>query len=146
MIGTYVKPLKSQVPLSIQRLQHELNNSLVEFRNGLMASQGALSMNVWQKEREWIIRIELPGAELENISIDVQDDRVKISAERQQSESDEGTVLKSERPFGRLNRELELPFKIDASQTAAVYERGILELKIVGLEEEGPQRIEVQSR
>ncbi len=146
MIGTSVKPLKSQVPLSIQRLQHELSNSLVEFRNGLMASQGALSMNVWQKDREWIIRIELPGADLGNIAIDVVEDRVKISAERQEPGSDEGTVLKSERPFGRLQRELELPFKIDASQTTAVYERGILELKILGFEVEGPQRIEVQSR
>jgi len=145
MLSTLFAPYSSVNEHPFHRIQKELNDSLVEFRNGLMATQGGLSLNIWRKEGEVILRLELPGFESEEIELDVIKDRLKLKAERRASEEGEA-ALKAERPFGKLEREIQLPFTIDGSRTEASYSKGILEVHLFAVAEEGPQRVSVQAR
>ncbi|MCG6157885.1 Hsp20/alpha crystallin family protein [Rubinisphaera margarita] len=146
MLGSFALPKQSRLPDVCQRLQDELQSSLIEFRNGLMASQGALSMNVYKKDNEFLIRLELPGVTAEDIEVDVVGEQVRIAVERKQPEQSEGSSLKQERPFGRLQREMQFASPIDTSKTEASFEKGILELKLVIAEELAPKRVPVQGR
>ncbi len=146
MLGSFALPKQSRLPDVCQRLQEELQSSLIEFRNGLMASQGALSMNVYKKDNEFLIRLELPGVSAEDIEVDVAGDQVRITVERMAPEQKDGENLKQERPFGRLQREMQFATPIDTSKTVASYERGVLELKLVMAEDLAPKRIPVKPR
>lgn len=145
MLSPFTTSYHSRLPNSFQRLQQELNESLLDFRNGLMAAQGDLSLNAWKKDGEVWLQLELPGVDRDQVEIDVVKNRIHISANRPTPESQEGEILKSERSFGTIEREMEFPFTIDTAKTEAQLENGVLRMKVAAVAEEGPQRIEIKA-
>lgn len=135
---------------TFQRLQDELNASLVEFRNGLMATQGSPSLNVWQKEGVYLIRLELAGVEEDSVKLETFKNELKISGERQLNHT--GTdqtgieVIKSERHSGAIERQLQFPFHIDSSKTHASLKDGILEIHLSPVAELGPTQIRIDGQ
>ncbi|MFN3160318.1 MAG: Hsp20/alpha crystallin family protein [Rubinisphaera brasiliensis] len=118
-------------PASLERLQRELHDSLVEFQNGLRATQGLLATNIWAKEDEILIRLELPGLDRNQIGIDIKENRVTLTTpDRKETDPGDGKWLRKERDLSATQRELQLPFPVDAESSEAVYEGGVLQLKL----------------
>lgn len=79
------------------------------------------------------IRVELPGASKDNVSVRVYDRSVEIRHAVPTETSDRETTrvpLLSERSRGRFQRTLHLPEAVLAEKTAATFENGILELTL----------------
>lgn len=70
---------------------------------------------------------ELPGLKKEDISIDVHNGRLTVSAESKlSSEHDENGYAVRERRFGRLSRTLQLPQGLKEEEIKASVENGVL--------------------
>ena len=101
-------------------------------------------MDLAETDDEFVLRADLPGLDKDDLEIEVKDNVLTISGERQAEHEDrkEG-YHRVERSFGRFSRSLDLPEGIDASQVSADFERGVLEVRIPKPEERQPTRIEI---
>ncbi|WP_127784145.1 Hsp20/alpha crystallin family protein [Rhodococcus sp. X156] len=78
------------------------------------------------KDGSYVVRAELPGFDPENnISVTAQDGVLTISAERQESHSDND---RSEFSYGSFRRSIALPQGADTAKISATYQDGILEI------------------
>ncbi|MTD33304.1 Hsp20/alpha crystallin family protein [Paludibacterium denitrificans] len=89
-----------------------------------------IRLDVKEDDNAYTIHAELPGVKKEDIQVQVDGNRVSISAEvKRESEQKEGEkVLRSERYYGRVSRTFTLPVDIDESGATAKSNEGVLEL------------------
>ncbi len=96
-------------------------------RSGPEQMMWAPQLDVLETEASYRMRIDLPGVSRDDVTINVENDRITIRGERQEmaTETDE-TVLRTERKRGGFYRSLTLPTEIDADKATANFEEGVL--------------------
>jgi HSP20 family protein len=102
------------------------------------------ALDVWETEDELVYAFDLPGIPEEKIAIEVQDDTLTVSAEREQTvERTADRYYRFERRFGSYTRAVGLPQGVDDSKIAASYRDGVLEVHVPKPEEAKPRRIQL---
>ncbi|KAH9474430.1 Small heat shock protein C4 [Psilocybe cubensis] len=90
---------------------------------------------------------EFPGVSKENVSIDVHNNRLSVSAElKQASEFEEHGYAVRERQYGKFSRTLQLPAGVKDSEIKANMENGVLTItfpKTVAVDQVGPKKITI---
>ncbi len=91
-----------------------------------------IKVDIAEKEKEFIIHADMPGAQKENIQVDFSDGALTISVEnKNQLKEEEGTkILKMERSYYKQSRTFSFEAPIDEEKIEAKYENGVLELRI----------------
>lgn len=91
-----------------------------------------IKLDVTENDTAYSVKAELPGMKKEDIHVDVEGNRVAISAEtRRESEQKQGdTVVRSERYVGRQYRSFQLQQEVDESKVEAKYADGVLALTL----------------
>jgi len=110
------------------------------------ASEGLVPrLDVVEREDEYVVRTEIPGARKEDIEVSVENGVLTISAEtKSETEEKEGErVIRQERRYGRYLRSLRLDKTVDDKKVKASYRDGILELRLPKAEEVKPKKITV---
>lgn len=123
-------------------------NEMSRFMNGLFDGPGHVTQNwvpaldVWETDSEVVYAFDLPGVREERISIEVKDDTLTVSAEREKTEEakDDG-FYRFERRYGTFARAVGLPQGVDQEHIAARYENGVLEVRVPKPEEQKPRTI-----
>jgi HSP20 family protein len=123
-------------------------NEISRWMNGLLDSPGQVTqswvpaLDVWETDHEIVYAFDLPGIPEEDISLEVKDDTLTVSAQRAKTEevTDEG-YYRFERRFGTFARAVGLPQGVDQEQIAARYENGVLEVRVPKPEEARPRKI-----
>ena len=89
-------------------------------------------MDVTENDKEYQVLAELPGVKKEDISITINGNQVAVSAEvkHEKDAENSGTVLRTERYFGRLQRAFALAQEVDEATAQAKYNDGVLELTL----------------
>lgn len=78
-----------------------------------------------------VVRADLPGMRKEDVTVEVDDDRLTISGERSHEfEEDRNDFYRSERSYGRFFRAIPLPEGVNADQCAASFDNGVLEITL----------------
>ncbi|TVP75412.1 MAG: Hsp20/alpha crystallin family protein [Nitriliruptor sp.] len=95
-----------------------------------------------EKDDEFVIEVEVPGFDRDDISIEVEGRRLLVDAEREEKER-EGTVRSSTRSSGHLHHEVLLPAEIDEDAIEASLDRGVLSIRLPKNAETGRRRIEI---
>jgi HSP20 family protein len=118
--------------------------------NGLFEGPGRVTQNwvpaldVWETEDELVYAFDLPGIPEDQISIEVSDDTLTVSAERERvAEESTDRVFRFERRYGSFSRAVGLPAGVDESKIAAAYKDGVLELRVPKPQEQKPRRIQL---
>lgn len=95
-------------------------------------AKAMVKLDVSETEQGYSVKAELPGIKKEDIQVDIDGNRVSISAEtRRDSEQKDGqTVVRSERHVGRLYRSFTLEHEVDDARAVAKYLDGVLELTL----------------
>ncbi len=94
----------------------------------------------------YIIRAELPGVGLDNISIELKNRRLTISGQRPfQSEPTLAAYLSLERVHGAFERSFNLPGDVDEEAIKAKYTDGMLEVYIPKAQEDASAGITIVS-
>ena len=112
--------------------------------NGRIAQTWVPALDVWETPTEVVYAFDLPGVPEDQISIEVKDENLTISAERAQTEetNDEG-FYRFERRYGTFSRAVGLPQGVDQDNILARYENGVLEVRVTKPEEPKPRKIEL---
>ncbi len=89
------------------------------------------SVNVAETDREIIVKAELPGFKKEEITLNVTDSMVEISAAKRQEKVEKGEkYYREERKAGALRRAFTLPATIDPDKAEAVLENDVLTIRM----------------
>jgi HSP20 family protein len=98
----------------------------------LEASAPQIKMDVKEDEKAYTVHAEIPGVKKGDIHVDIDKNRVSISAEaKRESEEKKGEiVLRSERYYGAVSRSFTLENEIDEAAAVANYADGVLELTL----------------
>ena len=128
---------------SLQTEMGRWMNGLLE-GNGRTAQNWVPALDVWETPTEVVYAFDLPGIPEEDISVEVKDDTLTISAERAKTdETSENGFYRFERRYGSFARAVGLPQGVDQDHIAARYENGVLEIRVPKPEEQKPKKIEL---
>ena len=108
--------------------------------------QLAMPMDAYRKEGSFLLQLDLPGVDPGSIELTVEENVLKISAERPAPTPDEGVEpVIAERTFGTFSRQVVLGKTLDSEHIEASYSGGVLTVSIPVAEKAKPRRIEVNT-
>jgi HSP20 family protein len=124
-------------------------SELSRVMNGLLEGQLSKApqawvppLDVWETDDEIVYAFDLPGIPEEEISLEVQDDTLTVSAVRERVVNGSGDrFFRFERRYGSFTRAVGLPQGVDESRIRAEYHDGALEVHVPKPEEQKPRRI-----
>jgi HSP20 family protein len=103
-------------------------------------------MNVWTDENNAVLTAELPGVNVEDIEISVEDELLTLQGGRQPDEPQEGVRYhRRERRFGPFSRTFRMPFRVEGDAVEATFENGVLNVVLPRAQEDLPRKISVKS-
>ncbi len=112
-----------------------------------VAFEDHLDVDVKESEDEYVLTAGVPGVRAEDLSIEVEDGLVSISAQvSSEKETDKNGYLVRERKMGGFRRRLRLPAVLEAGKASAALENGVLTLTLPKAAEAKPRRIVVEVR
>jgi len=97
-----------------------------------------------EKEKEIVVRVELPGFAPEEVKVEVTGERLMVEAEHKEPEKKEEKE-KVEREYAHVKREVTLPPEIEAEKAEATFRNGVLEVHLPRKPEAVGRRIEVKT-
>jgi HSP20 family protein len=91
----------------------------------------AFRLDVVDREKELLVRAELPGVEKDDVDVTITGDRLLIEAEREFEEEDEKEdFYRQETGYGKLMRTVVLPVEVDIENIHAELQEGILTITL----------------
>ncbi|MGW7365325.1 Hsp20/alpha crystallin family protein [Streptomyces sp. NPDC054841] len=107
-----------------------------------MADLYTMRIEEYTEEGRYLVRAELPGIDVNDLDVTVDDGVLTIKAERTEREVDKH---RSEIRYGSLTRSLALPKSADENDVRAEYADGMLTVSVgLGEEKPEPKHIEIQ--
>ena len=102
------------------------------------------ALDVFDDKDNVVVKVELPGLKKDEINLSLHDGVLSISGERKtERKSEDGGTFRSERYFGKFQRSVTLPARVDGSKVNASYKDGILTVELPKAEEAKPKQIAV---
>ncbi|QHQ62594.1 Hsp20 family protein [Anaerocolumna sedimenticola] len=117
-----------------------------DFFGDLMNGLGSFSTDVIDKGDHYLLQAEMPGFKKEEISIDLDNDALRITAKhREESKEEKDNYIRQERRYNSYSRSFNVS-GISKDNISASYNNGILELKLPKENAEiiDSKRIEIQ--
>lgn len=131
-------------------LRRPRTNNLIErfFDDAMNASvhqNTTLSLDVVERENEYVVSSPIPGVDPEAIEVKLDDDVLTISAEINQLHNDEiERTLIRERRYGKFSRSLRFGLPVKGDQIEADYTNGVLSVHVPKAEASQPKKISVK--
>ena len=137
----------SQVPF--RSLSREMERLFEDFfgspREGTSLAEWAPAVDIKEEEGAYRVQVDLPGLKKEDINIEVNENRLAISGERQfEQEEKRDDYHFVERSYGRFHRAFNLPSSVDANKIDATYKDGVLEVTLPKKEEVKPKKVTIK--
>ena len=135
----------------INRLRQEINRLFEEPFDLFAPTTGLIegwtpSIDVYEDKDNVTVQAELPGMKKDEIDVSMVGDTLTISGERKHhEEKKEGETYRAERYFGRFQRSITLPQRVDAEKIQANYKDGVLTITCPKAEEVKPKQIDVKT-
>jgi HSP20 family protein len=105
----------------------------------------APALDISERKDAYLVTVELPGVEPDDLQITLEDGLLTIQGERQfTQESSEQQFHRVERRYGAFRRSITLPAQVQAEQIEASFENGVLQIMVPKLEEAKPKRIRIR--
>lgn len=100
--------------------------------NGELETVPQIKIDLAENDKEYSVKAEIPGVRKEDINVEVDGNRISISAEAKQEKKEmkDEKVIWCERSQGTSYRSFSLDSEVDETKAEASYENGVLELKL----------------
>lgn len=107
-------------------------------------------LDIAETDSAYVLSVDLPGIDPNEIDLSAQDDALTIRAKRERKVEDGGErrFHRVERSFGRFERTLSLPVDADTDNIRAEFKHGVLEVTVPrrdDIESVGGRRIEIHT-
>ena len=104
-------------------------------------------VEIGEDKDQFVVTVELPGMNPNEIETTVHENMLTISGERKQEQKEgEGETYRSERFYGRFQRTIALPQGVDPNKIEATYKDGVLTLRLPKTEQAKPKQIQIKSQ
>ena len=147
--------------LYFDSIHNELNNFL---RDTLLVHQMANPLNVkrtsiWrpavevkQNDKEYKVKVQLPGVDKDDIEVELDNDFMTITAEIHEEKEEKEEKAKNERyhtsefRYGKYKRTISFDHPVKTEESEAYYDKGILNITIpkVVTETKEPKKLEIK--
>ena len=105
----------------------------------------APALDISERKDAYLVTVELPGVEADDLEITLEDGLLTIQGERHFAhDSSEQQFHRVERRYGAFRRSITLPAQVQAEQIEASFENGVLQIVVPKMEEAKPKRIQVR--
>jgi HSP20 family protein len=94
--------------------------------------------------RKAVVKVELPGIELEAVNLEVRGRALVISGQRPVRETEGRTYQQVELPSGPFRRTVELSVDVVADEAQATYEDGILRVELPVRLPQGARQVPIE--
>src|SRR5215211_1625902 len=119
---------------------------------GLHGQQGSSRATAWapaldisERKDAYLVTVELPGVEADDLEITLEDGLLTIQGERYFAhDSSEQQFHRVERRYGAFRRAITLPAQVMTEGIQATVEDGVLQILVPKTEEATPKRIKVR--
>src|SRR5215204_4203060 len=109
------------------------------------ATAWAPALDISERKDAYLVTVELPGVEADDLEITLEDGLLTIQGERQfTGESSEEQFHRIERRYGAFRRSITLPAHVMADGIQASADNGVLQILVPKMEEATPKRIQVR--
>lgn len=89
------------------------------------------NIDVLQRGNEFVVRADLPGVNVDDVTVEISDDAITLSGQRGQEHVEaDGSVYRFERTYGSFFREIPLPEGAIADRATATFKDGVLEITV----------------
>ena len=100
-------------------------------------SKMAIPVEIEEKDKEYLLKAEIPGIKKEDLDIDIDKNHIIINAKKEEeTKEDTKSFIKSEFHYGEFSRSVYFPEDIDVEKTQAKLEHGILRITAPKVEAE----------
>ena len=119
---------------SVGRLMRSMMESMDSGTS--LAENGDFSMmpkmDLYRKDGKVYVEAELPGIKPEDVDLHVYTSHLTFSAEKKSERKDEkeGQTLRSERFYGKVERQISFPVDVDPDSAKATFKDGVLTVEI----------------
>ena len=109
------------------------------------ANWALLTGDVFEDSDKFVVRLEVPGLDKQDVDIEVRNDVLIVRGEkRYEQESSSGQYRVRQCAFGSFHRSIPLPLPVLADKTSASYRNGVLRIELPKAEHARGRRIEVR--
>ncbi|MCP2259995.1 HSP20 family protein [Streptoalloteichus tenebrarius] len=113
------------------------------FDNGTRARPVAMPMDAYREGDQFVVHFDLPGVDPDSVDMDVERNVLTVRAERKGPAVADSDLVVAERPRGVFSRQLFLGDNLDTERIEAVYDAGVLTLRIPIAEQAKPRKIAI---
>ena len=100
-----------------------------------------------ENDKNYFLSVDLPGMKKEDIKIEVLENSLVISGERQSEKKNETDgYQRTERTYGSFKRSFSLPKAVDTENIQALHQHGVLEITIPKSQEVKSRKIEISQK
>jgi HSP20 family molecular chaperone IbpA len=102
---------------------------------------GQMKCDIYEKDGKYNIEIDIPGYDKEDISIEVDNGVLTVSASKTNEEKDEGkNYIRRERYSGTFSRSFTLGSDVDMDNIDAEFVKGMLKITVPKMEEKSSKK------
>ncbi len=103
-----------------------------------------LALDVEENQDAYVLRANLPGIKFDDISVNIHEDVLTVTAETAAEQRDENSrMLIRERRYGKFSRSLRFPTIINGDAVEANLDNGVLTISLPKAEHVKPRQIPV---
>jgi HSP20 family protein len=114
---------------------------------GVLGEEGQLPIDMYQTDKEVVVKAALPGVKPEKVAITITGDTLSIKGEtKAMEEVKREDYLYREHRYGAFSRSMILPTDLKTDKAEANFENGVLTLTIPRPEEAKPKTIKVKTK
>mgnify|MGYP001136230145 CR=1 FL=1 len=149
--------------LYFDSIHNELNNFLRDtflhpsFSNPLTIKKNSIwrpAVEIKQNDKEYKVKVQLPGVNKDDIEVELDNDFMTISAEIKEEAEEKEEKAKNERyhtsefRYGRYQRTIPFDQPVKTDESTAVYDKGVLTITIpkVQIENKEPKKLEIKEK
>ncbi|MDQ6779983.1 MAG: Hsp20/alpha crystallin family protein [Candidatus Eremiobacteraeota bacterium] len=121
----------SQITNARHTMNSLLDSVLRPGGGSLTSDWGSPQLDLYEKDGKYVVEFAVPGLKKDDINIEVDDNRLTLSAKRQEEKTEENTRYHyRELRRGGFSRSISFPQEIDGDNVSAEYENGILRVTL----------------
>ena len=120
-------------------------SSLTADDENITVPEWAPLVDIAEDDKEYLIKVELPEVQKDDVKVTVESGTLTISGERKAEKEQKGRKFhRVERYYGRFERSFSIPDDAEADDVKAEFKDGVLRVHLAKCEKARPKQIEVK--
>lgn len=128
----------------LDRIESAVGDRNIEERVTESRLLSGVNVDIMDEDGEIVVLADLPGFKKDEMTVQVDDDRLRLLAERVEEDEEQTEYFRRERSRGTVSRTVPLPVAVEADGSEAAYEDGVLTVRLRKAEVDEGEEIEIQ--